>query len=254
MRAVINNTNSETDNLRTTADASRDKRTIEGHNAASNKWIQDLGKPKDDEFGEWPLSEEEETKVVQTAARSVPGAYPETPRKAMKTTQFLTPGTKRKLGDDYLPTPSTTSRGDDVFGSPSTTRLKGGMWDGNEPLGLRSPSVTPTPNRFRDASISTDSSQHGYDITEEVMDLLKDQHIDEEVAASLRSLLNKHALRISGIAKGRDITRLALKSKDGKISELQQKVTALESAREMDRTVIRQLRAEAVGPTLRNGS
>jgi hypothetical protein len=247
MRAVINNTNSEMDQPRTTAEASRDKRTVEGHNAASNKWIQDLGKANKDEFGEWPLSGEEEKEIVHAASHSIPGAYPETPRKAIKTPQFLTPGSKRKVGDGYLPTPSTISHGDDVFGSPSTSRRKGGMFNGTEPLGLRSPSITPTPNRFRDASATSESSQQNYDITDEVIDLLKDQHIAEETAASLRTLLNRHALKISGIAKGRDITRVALKSKDGKIAELQQKVTALEAAREMDRAVIRQLRGETTG-------
>jgi len=73
---------------------------------------------------------------------------------------------------------------------------------------------------------------------------LKDQHIDEETTSNLRTLLNKHALKISGIAKGRDITRVALKAKDAKIAELQQKITSLESEREMDKTVIRHFKAD----------
>lgn len=242
MGAVINNRRSEADQLRTPADASRDKRTIGGHNAASNTWIQDLGKSKeDDDFGECPLSMEER-KVVQVAARSMPGTYPETPRKSINTDQFLTPGSKRKR-EEYLPTPVTTTREDDVFGSPSTTRLKGGMWDGNEPIGIGSPSTTPAPGRFRDASAAGDSQGsgiNGYDITEEVVELLQGQLIDAETMSTLRTLLNKHALKISGIAKGRDITRLALKSKDAKIAELQQKVNALETEREMDKSLIKQ--------------
>jgi len=259
MRAVINNARSEPDQLRTPADASRDKLTIEGHNAASNKWIQDLGKKKeDDEFGEWPLSQEDEEKVVQAAKQSIPGAYPETPRKAIKTNQFLTPSSKRKREEEYLPTPVTTNKGDDVFNSPSTNR-RGGMRGGNEPFGLRSPSETPTPSRFRDASVSAHSqgeeTHYSYDITEGVIELLKDQHIDDETTSNLRTLLNRHALRISGIAKGRDISRLALKSKDGKIAELQQRINALEVEREMDTAIIRQLKSEmAHGPKGRDGS
>jgi hypothetical protein len=244
MGAVINNRRFEPDHLRTPANASRDKRTIEGHNAASTEWIQDLGKSKeDDEFGEWPLSEEEEKKVVQVAAQSMPGTYPETPQKAFKTDQFLTPGSKRKREEEYLPTPVTTSKGDDVFSSPSMRRLKGRMWDGNEPFGIGSPSTTPTPGRYRDASVAGDSQGsgiNGYDITEEVLGLLQGQHIDDETMSSLQTLLNKHALKTSGIAKGRDITRLALKSKDAKIAELQQKVNALETEREMDKSLIKQ--------------
>jgi hypothetical protein len=70
------------------------------------------------------------------------------------------------------------------------------------------------------------------------MELLKDQHLDEETSSKLRELLNKQALRVSGIAKGRDITRVALKAKDSKIAELQQKITALSAEREMDKTII----------------
>lgn len=247
MHAVINNTRSEPDQLRTAADASRDKMTIEGHIAASNKWIQDLGRSKgeeveDDDFGEWPLSEEEETKIARVAAPLIPGSYPETPRKATRNDQFLTPGSKRKREEEYLPTPVTASK-DDVFGTPSINRLKGGMWDGNEPFRLGSPSTTPTPGRFRDASVPGNSQSTGmneYDITEELMELLKNQRIDEEITSSLHNLLNKHALKISGIAKGRDITRLALKSKDAKIAELQQRINALEAEREMDKTLIKQ--------------
>lgn len=243
MRAVIDNTNSEPDNLRTAADASRDARATVA-SPPSNKWIHNLGKPKDDEFGDWPLSEEEETQAIQTTSRSIPGAYPTTPRKAAKTDLFLTPGSKRKLGNDYLPTPSTTSRGDDVFSTPSTAR--NARWDGKAPFALRSPSVTPTPSRYRAASTVPESS-HDHDITDEVMALLKDQSIDDDTSASLRALLNRHAARVSGIVKGRDITRVALKAKDGKIAELMQKVNTLEREREMDRAVVRELRAESRG-------
>ena len=246
MGAIINNKRSEPEHLlRTPADASRDQRTIEGHNAASNKWIQDLGKAKEDEFGDWPLSEEEDKKVVQVAPRALPGAYPETPRKATETIQLLTPASKRKREEGYLPTPATTNREDDVFGSLSVNRLKGGMWDGNEPFGVGSPATTPTPGRYRDASVAGDSQSsvvNDYDITEEVIDMLRYQHIDEETMSSLQTLLNKHALKISGIAKGRDITRLALKAKDSKIAQLQQKVNSLEAERELDKILIKQLK------------
>ena len=76
------------------------------------------------------------------------------------------------------------------------------------------------------------------------MDLLKDQHIDDETRSILKELLSKHAMKISGIAKGRDITRIALKAKDAKIAELQQKITALETEREMDKTIIRHFKSD----------
>lgn len=76
------------------------------------------------------------------------------------------------------------------------------------------------------------------------MAVLKDQNLDEGTASKLRDLLNKHALRVSGIVKGRDITRLALKVKDTKIAELQQRITALETGREMDKTTIAQFKRD----------
>ena len=76
------------------------------------------------------------------------------------------------------------------------------------------------------------------------MDLLKDQHIDDNTSSSLQELLSKHAMRISGIVKGRDITRVALKAKDAKIAELQQKIIAIETEREMDKTIIRHFKSD----------
>ena len=227
-----------------------DKSAVEGHSRASNKWIADLGKADEEEFGEFPSFAGHVEIVAPPAERwtALPGSYPETPRKAVKTDQFATPGSKRKR-EDALPTPVTGgSRGDDVFGTPSTTRLKGGMWDENEHFGLRSPSKTPITSRFRDstepAENCSENRSQSYDITDEVMELLKDQHIDEHTSYNLRQLLNKHALKISGIAKGRDITRIALKSKDAKIAELQQRITMLETEREMDKTVIRHFKSD----------
>ena len=56
--------------------------------------------------------------------------------------------------------------------------------------------------------------------------------------------------------KGRDITRVALKAKDAKIAELQQKITALEKEREMDKSIIRHFKsdmAESIASRQRRG-
>ena len=249
MRAVINNSRTESDGMRTPADSARVKTAAES--SRGNNWIQNLGKTDEDEFGEFPLSAHDVEEVAETLAQRTPQPppYPETPRKAIKTEPFTTPGSKRKREEETLPTPVTGRiKDEDVFTSPSTGRLTGHMWDGNEHLGLRSPSVTPTPSRTRDAIEGSEGpgekAKQGYDITEDVMDLLKGQHIDDETGSSLNEMLTKHALRISGIAKGRDITRVSLKAKDAKIAELQQKITALETEREMDKTIIRHFKSD----------
>jgi hypothetical protein len=249
MRAVINNSRTEPDELRTRADSTGEKKAAEP--SSGKNWIQNLGKADEDEFGEFPLSAQDVEEVALKAEqqRPQPPPYPETPRKAVKTDTFVTPGSKRKRGEDTLLTPiSGGIKDENLFTSSSTGRLKGHMWDGNEPFGLRSPSATPTPSRFRDAveglELSAEKTKQGYDITEEVMGLLKDQHIDDETWSILKELLSKYAMKTSGIAKGRDITRIALKAKDAKIAELQQKITALETEREMDKTIIRHFKSD----------
>ncbi|KAF4636913.1 hypothetical protein G7Y89_g1178 [Cudoniella acicularis] len=266
MRAVIINTRSEPDNFwnRTPGSASNSKQTIGGFSSARKTAVTvDLTEEdtQEDEFGSGGLSD---TELVEVAERvSVP---PSTPRKAIKTSAVSTPGSKRKWENadentNVLPTPSTNGTGD-IFMTASSTRnrLSGGMWDGNErppKFGLRSPSATPTPSRFRDAiepsSNFDQSHSENYDITDSVLTLLKDQPIDEETKASLKQLLTRHALKISGIAKGRDITRVALKAKDGKIAELQQRITNLETEREMDKVVIRHFKSDMANSVASRG-
>jgi hypothetical protein len=256
MGAVMSNTRYEPDQRQTTtAEAVRDKRTVEGHAAASNKFMADLAKGDEDEYGSGfelpPEMEKAMAKVVEQAeTRS-----PETPRKAIKTSYAATPGSKRKHENDSLPTPVTgTSKtlaasnsalnNNDVFGTPSTT-----MKDASDRFGFHSPSATLSNFSLQreDTEASEDRGEkahHSYEITDEVLDLLRDQHIDEETTTSLKELLNKHALKISGISKGRDITRVALKAKDAKITELQQKIAAMESERELDKRIIRHYKSD----------
>ncbi|KAH7354702.1 hypothetical protein BKA65DRAFT_548789 [Rhexocercosporidium sp. MPI-PUGE-AT-0058] len=211
----------------------------------------------DDSFGDWSLSPEEERKLVRSTARAESGSpSPETPQKVSKTTHFSTPGSKRKFEETVLPTPSTGGRpltgfntgrrDEDVFTTPTMNSKR--TWDGHQPFGLRSPSGTPTLSRYRESTIASDAPsqtmQSSYDVTDEVLELLKDQHIDEDTTTALKQLLSRHAMKISGIAKGRDITRVALKAKETKIAELQQSISALEAQREMDKTVIRHFKSD----------
>ncbi|PQE24094.1 Zinc finger GRF-type protein [Rutstroemia sp. NJR-2017a BVV2] len=264
--AVLNDARSEPHTPQKTStlvDPADDKRTLEGHATASNKWMDDLRKKSEDEFGAWPLKEEDEDNIIERVEQVVPGSFPQTPKKPVHS-NALTPGSKRKREDknneaNALPTPATAQRDEDVFGTPATRRLRGGMWDGNERSAKRpllSPSVTPSPFKFKDALATpsetpsalekkTGRDMHlNYDIAEDVMELLKDQHIDSEVETKLREMLNRHAMKISGIVKGRDITRVALKSKDSTISELRQKITALESERDLSSAIIKQLKEQ----------
>ncbi|KAI9746057.1 MAG: hypothetical protein M1818_000738 [Claussenomyces sp. TS43310] len=257
MRAVINNSRSEPEaGLKTAADAARDavvtsvpdKRLVDGHIAASNKWMADLKKKEEDEFGDWPLSPDDELKVVDTVDKTalLPEKNPSTPQKAtMQFDSMVTPGSKRKR-EEAWPTPQTSHR-IDIFTSPRTNRLKGGMWDGNEKAGFMSPLTTPIPDRFHEAmkdAAKTGESSSDYDITQEVMALFKSQPLDDDTSAKLSQVLNQYALKSLGLARGRDMTRAALKAKDVKIAELQQRITALETERDLDKVIIKHFKSD----------
>ncbi|KAH0538841.1 hypothetical protein FGG08_004558, partial [Glutinoglossum americanum] len=57
-------------------------------------------------------------------------------------------------------------------------------------------------------------------------------------------ICNTHALRTQGIARGRDVSRDALREKERKIGELRRRVEELEAERERDKVVIGSLRRE----------
>jgi len=236
MGAVINNSRTAENGPRTPNSAARGT-SITSNAGSSTKWARDLGKTAEDEFGDWPLSPEDEKAIVEQAKATF-NYNRDTPRKAIKTDRLMTPGTKRKWEEDTLPTPATRP----------TSYIKLEERTEKEQLSLHSPYNTPTPSRYHDALRAGEAEEEitprGYDISEEVMELLEDEDVGEKKISQLRDLLNKHALKISGIAKGRDITRVALKAKDAKIAELQQKITALETEREMDKTIIQHFKSD----------
>lgn len=214
MRAVMNNTRSEPEYQKSGEDA--------GHNGPDVSWIQKLGK------------KDKDLEVSREVAEDSNLEPPETPRKRIAQNPYLTPGIKRKREEDSLLTPITSGR-------------DGARSASHEPFSSRNLAHTPTPNRSHDAEsilLHDDNSLSSYDISDEVMELLDDKPVDDETKSKLRGLLNRHALRVSGIVRGRDITRVALKTKDTRIAELQQKIAALEAEREMDKSVIANLKRD----------
>lgn len=239
-------------------------KSFEEHMRGSGR--QKLGKTivkdEDEEF-DWLLSTEEERILDDAVSRAsvevdTPrSSFTETPRKSLRTDLLDTPGSKRKWGfEGTYPTPETSTRfsslGEDVFTNSSTTQ--GSLHYDMKKTKSFSPLGTPTRNRFRDAtstvmndslnSPSSNSAVQDYELTEEVMDLVESQNINEGVTSKLRTVLNRYALKSKGISRGREITREALKDKEGKIVELQERIREMEIEREMDRLVIKKLRGE----------
>jgi hypothetical protein len=238
MKTVIEGSRSEPD---VGMEKEREKGRREKASTKLMAEIEDDGE-EEDEFGEWPLGLEEEKRIVQAV---------ETPRKMqVGGGEFVTPG-KRKWEEETLATPITgkiVKRDENIFTTPSK-RLKQDSYE-TPHSSLRTPSATPTPStRYlsHDLDLNPDSTpkpQQTYDITSEVLSLLTNQKIDEETEEKLKEVLSKHALRISGIVRGRDISRAAIKKKDERIAELEGVIGRLEREREVDRVVIGHLKGD----------
>lgn len=147
-------------------------------------------------------------------------APPETPRKPPRSSQFTSPGKRNhseilEIDSDF----STPFSVDDVFNTPQSSQ------NGN---GLLSPVDTPAREKLQcripplaDNNLAVDALR-----------ILERSKLPAEVEQNLIELFNKHELRMQGIVRGRDITRLALSSKEKKIAELEARIASLEGNRE----------------------
>lgn len=187
----------------------------------------------------WPSSEDD----VFAAAESTQANSPVTPRKAAKTVQFSSPE-KRSYAEissaleDTSPSRKAAEL-DDVFTTPkSSTRRNGG---------LLSPQITPAVDRIKDGNVSKE------DLVAEVLDTLSTFHLQPQIRESLIDVLNKYELRTQGIIKGREISRLAIQTKDKQISDLQARVAGLEAERETNRLVIAHLKHDISTPKRKRG-
>ena len=97
------------------------------------------------------------------------------------------------------------------------------------PLGP-APTTPSTPSQFS----SLPNKEGNYPITTTILSVLSSYNSAIPLSAhqAVKDTLNSYALRVSGIEKGRDITRLALKKKDEKIAELERRIQDLEAERE----------------------
>lgn len=128
---------------------------------------------------------------------------------------------------------STSVSGDDVFNTPRSSQ------DAN---GLLSPVGTPLREKLQGRVPPLPNSN----LAADALHILERNKLPAEVEKKLVELLNKHDLRTQGIVKGRDITRLALGSKEKKIAELEARIASLEAERESNRAVISHLKRDIV--------
>lgn len=182
-------------------------------------------------------------------------------KKALENQQqsMATPTPKRKL--DMGPT--LTAEEQDLFGPATKRRLvfgtpKSAMPD-QQSVSIKTPSTirasephTPVTSRTQDSvaptpqcSLTTrDPGTQNYSLTANILSLLEEFYVDTSVVAEIRSTLNSHCLRVSGIEKGREATRKALKTKDARIEELETKVKELERQDEVNKTIIKSIKRD----------
>ncbi|KAK4692080.1 hypothetical protein P7C71_g5054, partial [Lecanoromycetidae sp. Uapishka_2] len=208
------------------------------------------GSDSEEEFYDWPASDDDElSKVADQASSGHSMPPPETPRKAVKTDTLATPGKRRYdemasedvvMGKSAWPTPSTGARGEDVFTTPAAGTPGNGLFaNGAGPV----PAETPTPIRYKDIPPTQES-----ELASEVLSALQSHHITlpPEVREVMKTICNKHVLYTKGIMKGRDVSREMVKTKDEKLAELQGEIESLKAERETNRAVIRHLRRDMV--------
>lgn len=206
------------------------------------------GSESEEEFYDWPASDDDEMSKAADQASSGQSMPPhETPRKAMKTDMLSTPG-KRRYDEIALedgkgavtswPTPSSAVKDGDLFTTPATNPGGKGLFaDG----AFASPAETPTPIRYKDIPPSQDS-----ELSSEILSMLQIRNVSLPLEArnAVKNVCNKHVLYTRGIMKGRDVSRSTVKMKEEKITELQGEIENLKAERETNRAVIRHLRRD----------
>jgi hypothetical protein len=140
---------------------------------------------------------------------------------------FVTPTNNRTILG--LPTPSRTGDGTSRVLFPeasSSKRQKTVSFE--ESTKSFSSSGTMTPG-----STSASPLDAGFDVTAEVMDLLKEKGLDRHVLRSVEEKLAESARKVRGILQGRLAAREAVRERDERIRRLQERVAALENKAQM---------------------
>lgn len=163
---------------------------------------------------------------------SQPNFHPKSPFKTPRTAKVTSPG-KRKLAEV---TNDDSSSGQSAPQTPFSSRSsRTEMF----PPSSAELCMTPTPSKYNDV-LSADSKFDISDLAISLLDILEKHSVvlPNKAQDEVVSLLNRQDLKTQGIIRGRDMTRLALKKKNDEIKKLQDRVSNLESQRELDRSLI----------------
>lgn len=175
-------------------------------------------------------------KVQKTGVYATPATGKRSPRKLpwlerMASPPLINSASAHLITPSKPPSAVHTANATTPIGYPELTRA----------LHTAQTPDSPSPQaRFKDALVNPADSASS--LTAEVLASLDSIHMPPDKLSTLRTILSRHDLKAQGVAKGRDISRLALKAKEAKIVELQSKIVRLEAEREVDRSVIQKIR------------
>ncbi|KAF7531167.1 hypothetical protein G7054_g9132 [Neopestalotiopsis clavispora] len=201
----------------------------------------------DDLFGDTDSDEER-----QLAAIAESSSHPGRTRDA-----FATPAAQRSIdGVASLPTPSLTGKSvrrvlfaepEDGESSNANKRQRNDDTGTYTSVGAdpRTPSSSQEGGSPSSSQRATPGSGSGIgDVTQEIMDLLKGQKVDEATSRKVRGALQRYAAKAKGLERGRDASRQALKNQEMKVAKLQERITNLENARKVDAEAKRKMKSE----------
>jgi hypothetical protein len=173
----------------------------------------------------------------------------ETPCKAVKTSAFSTPTTRRRLpwqidkpetsSAHGLQTPQTGHRTPNNSFAPGLATPQSGAPVTPSKHQTATPSSsaeTPTPKRFKD--IEED------ELVRDVFGLFQKQNIQlpPTTGTDVKALLAKHSRSAEGYKKGREVSRKIIVAKEAKITELTYRIGTLEAELEAEKATVEYLR------------
>jgi hypothetical protein len=196
---------------------------------------------------DWPSSDDEAlARVAAQALADLPPPQPvfETPRKAARSSEFLSPGkrTHAEMDKDST-TMMALQNASDIFTTPATSHR-------SRNSGLASPSPTPAQGRSQNDQFQITAPEPST-LAQSALEILRKNPIPllSSIEAELIDLLNKHDLRTQGITKGRDLSRVAVAAREKRIAELQNRIAGLEMEKETQRQVIGYLKSDIASTT-----
>ncbi|PLN82273.1 hypothetical protein BDW42DRAFT_184888 [Aspergillus taichungensis] len=157
------------------------------------------------------------------------------PRKTPRTEGTTSPGKPKRNDVDDADPPSSVAtsvatRSPWSFSSSSSFGERTGQMTAPPPASAEV-CLTPTPSKYRNVLATTDDLRADpSDLALRVLKILNshDAVVPRKAEEEVMNALNQFELKMKGISRGREISRIALKKKDDQIARLNEKIAALE--------------------------